>query len=95
MGFVKLQRCAARALGRCDSSSFVEADHAGSRGLGVKADDTTCIPLCSKHHRERTEFAGDFACFNKNMMRTWLAAVVDSTRAMFEAYLAERKSPLY
>jgi hypothetical protein len=30
---------------------FVEAHHAGIRGLGQRAEDNTAIPLCVRHHR--------------------------------------------
>ena len=37
-------------VGPCDGP--VEADHAGGgSGMGRKADDSTCIPLCVRHHR--------------------------------------------
>lgn len=48
MAWVKTLPCAAREVG-LDSAYLcvgeVEADHAGRRGLGQKADDTTTIPL--------------------------------------------------
>ena len=33
-------------------SETVKAHHAGVRGLGQKADDRTCLPLCEQHHTE-------------------------------------------
>jgi len=30
----------------------VEADHMGARGVGQKAPDRTCAPMCSAHHRQ-------------------------------------------
>ena len=62
MLFVRHLPCAARELGRCEG--HVEADHAGRRGVGQKAGDDTCIPLCAKHHRERQSFSGDFRAWD-------------------------------
>lgn len=56
MLWIKHQPCCATGMdprldtGSCDGP--VEADHAGQRGLSHKADDSTCIPLCRRHHRE-------------------------------------------
>lgn len=41
-------------------SGPIEADHMGERGLGQKAPDNTCGPLCSGHHRDRTDGCGYF-----------------------------------
>lgn len=56
MLWIKQHRCCATLIidhvgpGPCDG--VVEADHAGGgSGLGRKADDTSCIPLCVRHHR--------------------------------------------
>ena len=62
LAWVHTQRCmAAELLGPghvCEGP--IEADHAGARPLGRKADDATSIPLCLRAHRERTDFAGAF-----------------------------------
>lgn len=46
MDFVKSQRCAVHGC----TTVPVEAHHAGQRGLGKRAHDRTCIPLCRDHH---------------------------------------------
>lgn len=61
----------------------VQADHAGRRGIGQKADDKTCIPLCEKHHAARNDFTGMFKTWDQAMMRTWLAKQVEETQAEF------------
>lgn len=58
----------------------IEADHAGRRGLGQKAGDDTCIPLCSQHHRERTDHHGAFFLGTKAQLREWLDFVVLATQ---------------
>src|SRR5438552_8216787 len=35
----------------CGKTWSVEAAHTGPHGLGQKAPDESCIPLCWKHHR--------------------------------------------
>lgn len=59
----------------------VQADHAGVRGLGQKADDSTCIPLCRKHHRERTDYAETFYDWDGADMRVWCDWAIEKTRA--------------
>lgn len=93
MRWVKRQPCAVRSLWAqwptvegeswtCRGS--VEADHAGRRGIGRKADDDTCIPLCQAHHRQRTDFSGVFRNWDQALMRGWLANLVDIYRLEYE-----------
>ena len=58
----------------------VEADHAGVRGLGQKADDRTCIPMCTRHHRERTDQRGSFGGWTAQMMREWCEVAIAATQ---------------
>lgn len=74
MVWVRRQTCCASYLGVCRGP--VEADHAGRRGVGRKADDTTCIPLCRYHHRCRGSFSGVFRVWDKARMRNWLDAMI-------------------
>ncbi len=60
-------------------SGRVEADHAGRHGLGQKADDRTCIPMCRAHHRERTDYRGTFRGFDANDMRRFCAWAIEAT----------------
>ena len=79
---VKGLQCAADLLlgdgARC--SGAVEADHAGIRPAGRKADDNSCIGLCLAHHRARHDFAGVFRGWSREQMRRWLDAVIAWTR---------------
>lgn len=82
MVWAKTQPCVARHLGRC--SGEVEADHSGWRGLSQKADDATCVPLCTGHHRDRTDFSGAFKHWDRAMMRQFLEHHSAVTRAEYE-----------
>ena len=62
-------------------SGPVEADHAGERGIGQKADDRTCIPLCQNHHRERTDHMRTFRPLTRDELRAWRAAAIERTQA--------------
>ena len=71
---------------KCEGA--VEADHAGNRfrdGDGTRAFDRTCIPLCSKHHRQRTDYRGIFSNFTSGMMRDWCDEAVRLTHGLARA----------
>lgn len=77
--FIAADRNADRKITVC--TGHVEADHAGDRGLGQKADDATCVPLCRNHHRERTDHMGAFRSLNRDELRAWRAAAIVHTQA--------------
>ena len=58
----------------------VEADHMGARGIGQKADDRTCVPLCSHHHRARTDHSFEFKHMTRDELRAWRAAAIERTQ---------------
>ncbi len=62
----------------------VEADHMGARGIGQKADDRTCAPLCSGHHRERTDHFGTFKHLTRDELRAWRARAIEHTQQAWE-----------
>jgi hypothetical protein len=80
MLWVKGQPCLMRSIwGRCEGR--VEADHAGPRGVGRKAHDSTCIPLCCHHHG-----ASRFPrAWSQDRRRAWLYAAVVYTQACARA----------
>jgi hypothetical protein len=78
MIFVKRLRCCARHLGPCLGP--VEADHVGPRGLGQKSDDRFVIPLCTGHHRARTDFSGVFKNFDQAAMRSFVVQALVQTQ---------------
>lgn len=62
-------------------SGPVEADHMGERGIGQKADDRTCVPMCRNHHRERTDHMRTFRPLTRDELRAWRAAAIEHTQA--------------
>lgn len=91
MGWVKTQRCMlAREpfAGECSGGgwSWSEADHAGERAGWRRADDATCIPLCHRHHRDRTERRDWFAGRPWPWMRAWCDAAIATTRERWAAW---------
>ena len=74
MMWVKSLPCLLRGFSPC--SGVVEADHAGDRAFGQKADDRTCIPLCTRHHRERHDSMGLFRGRTKEWKREWRHAAI-------------------
>lgn len=80
MLWVKRQPCLMRGIwGSC--SGQVEADHAGLRGTGRKAHDSTCIPLCRRHH-QGSRFP---RAWTQEQRRAWLHAAVVYTQAVARA----------
>jgi len=86
MAWVRRQPCAARGMGAC--TGHIEADHAGRRSVGRKAGDDTCIPLCHKHHVQRTSFSGPFRSWSQTAMRRWLELLVMTYRGQYQGELS-------
>ncbi len=58
-------------------SGRIEANHAGEKpGMGLKASDSTCIPMCSGHHRDWTEHRGLFRGWTREERRQWADEVI-------------------
>jgi hypothetical protein len=68
----------------CGIQTRIEACHTGPRGLGQKASDYTCVPLCAEHHRIAKDavdkignaqfeqrFAVDLAALVRRLNRIW------------------------
>jgi len=84
---VKRLACAARDLSMfhpCEG--VIEADHAGRRPLGRKCDDRETIPLCTEHHRQRTDFSGAFRKWNGSQMRAWLDEKIQDTQRQLRRF---------
>jgi len=78
MAKVKRLPCAARRMSSCEG--VIEADHAGPRPLGRKSHDHQTIPMCQKHHWQRTNYVGVFEKFMGADMRRWCDRVIEETR---------------
>jgi len=76
MAWVRRQPCIVRTLPPDPNrltpcGGRVEADHFGSRGLSRKGHDRTCVPMCTQHHRERSDHHGAFFKLNQLQLREW------------------------
>ena len=91
MGWVKTLPCCLRRerdAGPCSSGgrTWSEADHAGERAGFRRADDDTCIPLCSRHHMDRTIRRGYFAGRPWAWMRAWCDEQIAYTQRLWDAW---------
>lgn len=68
---VRYLQCAAAGFGFYPCNGRIEADHQGTRGLGQKASDYTAVPMCVRHHRQRTDYTGAFVGWTAKAMRAW------------------------
>lgn len=107
MLWVKTQPCLLRGVahaGPCamfrrpgdDPAWISEADHAGDRfkhGDGYRAHDSTCIPLCTRHHRDREQRTGFFAPMTKAERRAWLDDAITMIRALWGATMQPSTRP--
>lgn len=76
--WVRTLDCLAGAEDAC--SGVVEAHHAGPRGLGQRAHDETCIPLCTKHHRAWHDHRWPFSTTTKAERRDWAEKMIAATQ---------------
>lgn len=79
---VKALPCSLLYAGDHVCEGVIEADHVGPRGLGQKSNDRDTIPLCTRGHRERTDFSGYFRGFDQAKMRLWCQRKLEVTRAL-------------
>lgn len=93
MAFVHWCKCALLdATGVCQGP--LEADHAGKKTAAFhKADDTTCIPLCRRHHRARTDIRGFFKGWGANQMRVWLNEKIRFYRNLYKNLTQMNQTP--
>lgn len=84
--------------GECEGR--IEADHAGKKTTAFrKTDDTTCIPLCTRHHRARTTpkgftgYRGFFKDWSKDKMRAWADEKIKFYRNLYKNLVAMGQTP--
>ena len=93
MGFVKTMTCSVVAIPPpwcsklTECIGIIEADHMGARGLSHKAADDTVAPLCTGHHRERTDGSGTFKKATKELERPWRELCVARARAAWDLFI--------
>lgn len=90
MAWVRTQPCRLRDVagaGQCYGG--IEADHAGQKpGMGRKAPDSTCIPLCRRHHLDRTNNDGFFRSMSREERSRWRAQQIAATQATYQRHQA-------
>lgn len=94
MHYVLWKPCELKDLegaGTCEGR--VQADHVGWRPYGQKAPDDTCIALCEKHHRQRTNYFGYFRNWTGHEMRTWCDRLIHLTQNLYQHLVALRQTP--
>lgn len=88
---VKSLPCRARGLSPCEG--VVEADHQGRRPMGRKCNDDEAVPLCTLHHRQRTDWTGPFKDWTGEEMRAWLLDGIRETQQLVEGQLQPWRAP--
>lgn len=81
--WVKHQPCLLAGSGGCDGP--VHAHHAGERGLGQKAGDDTCVPLCMLHHKIFHDGGPPFSGASKEFRACWIRLAIAYTRLRWES----------
>lgn len=73
----------------------VEAHHAGlDRGLGQRASDATCIPLCTLHHRAWHDAAPPFRALSQLERRAWATDMIARTQKAYADALGPSESEI-
>jgi hypothetical protein len=70
--WIRTLPCAVVGLDPHGCQGTTQAYHAGPRGLGQKAHDNTCIPLCLSHHRAYHDYRWPFSTMPKAELRAWI-----------------------
>jgi hypothetical protein len=87
--WVRTQVCNLVSSGFCDGPT--EAHHAGKKpGMGMKADDSTTVPLCRRHHRLITDHAGPFTGMTRAKLRELQDKWIAETTARYLAHGSRR-----
>lgn len=92
--WVKRQRCCAPGA-PTGCTGPVEAHHAGRRGVGQKAKDSTAIPLCAGHHRWGGwhEHRGPFTGWTAEQRRAWADERITWMQAKWRIWLGGLAAP--
>ncbi len=84
--WIKMRPCAAQLIEGCGDCNPVwpcDGHHAGQRGLGQRAHDHTCVPLCRLHHTAWHDAHPPFRGWNANKRREWSAVVIAENRELY------------
>lgn len=93
---VKELRCYLADVDGAACRGEIEADHAGARATSHKSPDVESIPLCTQHHKHRTNPARYPGCYFDRMrivgarMRTWCDRAISHTQRAVAELRARR-----
>lgn len=90
MEWIRTRACAAAYIDVDQCLQPIHAHHAGKRGVGQKASDDTCIPLCERHHREWHDGNGVFVGGQK-AWRPWVEQEIAYQRRCYRLDTAFNK----
>lgn len=101
MDFVRWCRCALEgAEGADPCNGRMEADHVGKRGGAPDAapalrrtNDTTTIPMCQRHHGQRTDYRGYFKGWSGERMRSWCDEKIHFYQNLYKNLTQLRQTP--
>jgi len=86
MMWVKTLPCSMTMIDAEHCSGVIEADHADrDHGLQRKGADQKCIPMCTFHHRCRTDWSGIFKSWKRDDMREFLELRIELTQRLARA----------
>jgi len=91
MAWIKTLRCMGAMPHKCEGAS--EAHHAGVRGLGQKAPDRTCIPLCPPAHRAWHDGGDAFKGMGRVSKRAFADTIIKSLNALYESGYVQQPKP--
>lgn len=83
VAFVHTLKCRMWMQDPCEGP--LQAHHAGSRGVGQRAPDDTCIPLCRRHHQAWHDLLPPFRGMSRDERRAWRDAQIEWVRARFKS----------
>lgn len=91
--FVRALPCLLAERGECWHSDLRDPDHAAKKtAMGRVEDDTSCIPLCRRHHSDRHDHRGYFKLWDRERMEKWRTARIDETRQAYDDFVARSLS---
>lgn len=101
MDFVRWCECALDGAAGADPCyGRMEADHVGKRGGATDAEpalrrgsDTKTIPMCHRHHGQRTDYRGYFKGWDADRMRAWCDEKIAFYQNLYKNLLQLRQTP--
>lgn len=91
MAYIAKQPCDLSFTGTCEGK--VQVDHAGKHGLGEKCPDDQTIPLCKKHHGQKTDYRGYFKDWTGGALRVWLDSRIHHYQHLYRAFVDLGQTP--